>query len=176
MTTVAQQILNRLDALETQVGDIQLQGGVDGDDRGPRPPAESIRNLSNQLQELRTQMREMAESQSERGAPFEDRRNGSAQFKTFMSPIETMPPILSENFRERWRLWSYKARDYLSTFDPTVNEKMETIESMATPLSDEYIASLNIDDETHGAMKRLMVHKLEENPPKSSDLSPKGKA
>ena len=82
-------------------------------------------------------MREMAESQSERGNPYEDRRNGSARFKTFMSPKETMPPILSENFRERWRLWSYKARDYLSTFDPTVNEKMETIESMATPLSEE---------------------------------------
>ena len=110
MTTVAQQILNRLDALETQVGDIQLQGGADDDSHGPRPPAESIRNLSNQLQELRTQMREMADSQS--GTPFEDRRSGSARFKTFMSPKETMPPILSENFRERWRLWSYKARAF----------------------------------------------------------------
>ena len=58
MTTVAQQILNRINALETQVGDIQLQGGADDDDRGPRPPAESIRNLSNQIQEIRTQMRD----------------------------------------------------------------------------------------------------------------------
>ena len=113
MTTVAQQILNRLNALEEQVGDIQLQGGVA--DTGVRPPTESIRNLSNQISELRTQMQEMADSQPERRNPFEDRREESSRFKNLMSPKEMMPAILNENFRDRWRLWSYKARDFLST-------------------------------------------------------------
>ena len=146
MTTVAQQILNRLNALEGQVGDLQLQGGAD--DSGVRPPTESIRNLSNQISDLRTQMQEIADSRSDRNF-FEDRRGESGKFQNIMSPKEMMPAILNDNFKDRWRTWSYKARDYLSTYDATVNEKLETIEAMATPLTEEYITSLNIDERTH---------------------------
>ena len=78
MTTVAQQILNRINALEEQVGDIQLQGGVT--DPGVRPPTESIRNLSNKISELRTQMQEMADSQPER--------------RIFLKTAERNPPDL----------------------------------------------------------------------------------
>ena len=79
MTTIAQQILNRINALEEQVGDIQLQGGVA--DQGPRPPTESIRNLTNQIQELRTQLQDIADSRPERrNLLFEERREESAKF------------------------------------------------------------------------------------------------
>ena len=74
------------------------------------------------------------------------------------------PGILLENFKDRWRLWSYEARGFLSQYNPTMNENMETIETMATPLTDEYLASIRIDDQTHAALKRLLVHKLDGEP------------
>ena len=81
-----------------------------------------------------------------------------------MSPKEMMPGVLSDHFKDRWRLWSYKARDYLSISDETLNAKLEAIETKAAPLTDDYIASLNISESTNAAIKRLLVHKLEGEP------------
>ena len=51
MGTVAEQILGRLNALETQVANMQLTGGID--DSTPIPPTESMRGVHDILSQLR---------------------------------------------------------------------------------------------------------------------------
>ena len=131
MGTVAEQILGRLAALERQVGDIQLAA--------PDFPI-STEGLSRTLEQLKIKVEQLEKDLEDRpGNPF-----SSDSFKSNMSPKETLPSILSDQFRDKWRLWSYKARDHLALYDDTLREKLESIESMASPLTPEFIESMNL--------------------------------
>ena len=60
MGTVAEQILGRINALETQVANMQLTGGID--DSTPIPPTESMRgghDILSQLCDRVTQLENM---------------------------------------------------------------------------------------------------------------------
>ena len=46
------------------------------------------------------------------------------------NPKDWMPNVLGDNYRDLWRKWSYKARDWLSQFDATLPAKLERVESM----------------------------------------------
>ena len=65
-----------------------------------------------------------------------------------MNSKDTLPEILSTNFKDKWRSWSYKTRDYLSQWDETLRTKLEGVECMSQELTAEYINSLEISPTT----------------------------
>ena len=102
MTTIGQQLMDRVTALEAQFADLTLAGPADG----PIAPTESMRTISNQIREIQNKLREI-----DNAAPT---RDGGFPNRNHMSPKELMPGVLSDHFKDRWRLRSYKARDFLS--------------------------------------------------------------
>ena len=151
MGTVAEQILGRLADLERQVGDIQLAG-----DAVPITTTE----ISRTLEQLRTKVDQIEKD-------LDDKPGNTYTpdgFKTSMSPKDTLPSILSDQFRDIWRLWSYKARDHLALYDDTLRDKLESIESIASPLTPEFIESMNISPKVNATIKRMLVHRLEGEP------------
>ena len=103
MTTIGQQLMDRVTALETTLADMQLAGPADG---GPIAPSEPMRTIANQIREIQGRFREI-----DNAVPTQD---GGFPNRNHMSPKELMPGVLSDHFKDRWRLWSYKARDFLS--------------------------------------------------------------
>ena len=110
MGTVAEQILGRLNALEAQVANMQLTGGID--DSTPIPPTESMRGVHDILSQLRDRITQLENVGIGGPTSSETQQQGNRQ--PFMSPKDLLPDILDKDFKDRWRLWSYKARDYLA--------------------------------------------------------------
>ena len=90
-------------------------------------------------------------------------RGGGAPPKG-LHPKDCMPGILGNNYKQDWRTWSYKARDWFSQFDSTLMVKLETIETQTQPLSPEFIEGLEITPQADAEIRRLLVHKLEGDP------------
>ena len=133
MGTVAEDILRRIEAIERDIGELQLNGPLP---TGPVPPSESMRNMSEQFAQLRNRIQQLETSTPASG----ESRGVFGMSPNFgMSPKELLPDKLADHFKDKWRLWSYKARDYLSLWDESLGPKLEEIESMPTSLTDEYI-------------------------------------
>ena len=154
MTTLGQQILERLQQLETAVTDMQLNAPGPRDAQGTGMQFETLRQ---QVRDEMANLRREVES-SQRGEGSSDRR-----FKT-MHPKDCMPGILGSNYKQDWRTWSYKTRDWLSQMDDTLTAKLETIESQTKELSPEFIESLNISPQVDSEIRRFLVHRLEGDP------------
>ena len=104
--TVAERLIARIAGLEAQVANLQLNVGDPSVD-APIPPDSTYRGLSESLTSLRERMEEFERLHSTPGSIG----NRPPQI---MSPKDIMPTVLDSKFKERWREWSYKARDYLS--------------------------------------------------------------
>ena len=100
---MAEQIMRRIEAIENSVANLELSGAA----TDPIRPSESIRNLSDQIAQLRTKISELESTNS---GPSTSRPDSSFGWGS----KEMLPGIVSEHFKDKWRLWSYKARDYLS--------------------------------------------------------------
>ena len=148
MTTIGEEVLRRLEVIENQMAN----GGFP--DATPIHPDQTNRRLTEQLAELRDRVERMSAGPD----------SGASRPMNGMNPKDVLPEILGNNYKEDWRTWAYKARDYLSMWDPTLNEKLEGVECMAAELSDDYISSLNISPQTDAAIKRLLVHRLKGDP------------
>ena len=139
MTTMGQRILERLNDLETAVTEIQLNP--------PTRPTDGDPNLSDlpngQIDELRRQFRieveEMKKQLLEAGPQFD----GMRRDMKLWNPRDCMPDILSSDYKNRWRVWSYKARDWLGMLEDGLASKLEKIETMPSELSDDYVRSLS---------------------------------
>ena len=80
------------------------------------------------------------------------------------NPKKWPPEILNRNYKELWRTWSYKTREWLTQYDATLAEKLELIESKAEPLTDAFIRDQNISEQTNLQIKRFLVHRLAGDP------------
>ena len=96
MGTVGDQVLERINALEARLDQYERTGAAGG----IGVPADGIQGLQNELGQLKTRMDEINAS------PFAQPSNRTPQ-----NPKDWMPDTLSQNFRDRWRNWSYKTRD-----------------------------------------------------------------
>ena len=93
MTTMGEKIVSRLDALEAQLTDMQLNNPA-GDPGRPVPPDESMRGLNELLSQLRQRV-EQIELEGIR-APGDQPRGPT------MSAKDLMPDTLSAHYREKW--------------------------------------------------------------------------
>ena len=107
MTTLGQQIISRLDALEAQVTDMQLKG----------PTGTGQAELDEMRNQLRKDMVALREELA-RGIPI-DATQGPR--KHMFNSKDCLPDLLSTDCKNRWRAWSYKARDWLSQEDESLN-------------------------------------------------------
>ena len=109
MSTIGEQIIERINGIERRL-DVYDRVGTAG---GVGIPAEGFETFQNELKELKTRLAEIDLSGA---AP-------TNQPRQFQSPKDWMPEILSQQYREHWRVWSYKTRDWLSQHDSTLPEK-----------------------------------------------------
>ena len=142
MTTLGQQILSRLDALETAITDVQL-GTAAGDGNGWARMDE----LRNQMRAEMTALRERLDAydRAPEGARGE---NSGGIHRSLLNPKDCMPPVLSANYKTLWRTWSYKTRDWLGQLEPGLSAKLEKVERETKELSPEFIAELNLAPKT----------------------------
>ena len=150
MTTLGQQIITRLDALEAQVIEMQLKGPT-----GTSPT--ELDEMRNQFRKDMTALRE----EMARGIPTDVPH---APRRQMFNSKDCLPEILSTDFKSKWRAWSYKARDWLSQEDETLNRKLESVESMTAELTPEFIESLGITAAGDAAIRRFLVHRLDGDP------------
>ena len=151
---MGQRILERLTALETQATDIQLAGGAT-DDRPIRTELDAMRaELQKDMEELRT----LLDRYPTGNGPMPDRT------KPLLNSKECLPSVLGNDYKSRWRTWSYKARDYLSLLDDSLGPKLALIESMTTPLTAEQIRDFNVSAAADAEIRRLLVRRLERGP------------
>ena len=99
MTTLGQQILDRLAALERTVTDIQLETTP-----GPTNVPEKMESLGKELRDEIATLRTQIESNPTGEGGF---RYGS---RGLFSPKDCLPGILSADYKQKWRVWAYKAR------------------------------------------------------------------
>ena len=116
MTTLGAQIIERLNALETAMTDLQLD---QPQDRRPVQPAimAQIETLRNELQELQQQQ------QRNPIRPGPDDNASGKQWSLFRNK-ECLPPILGNDYKTQWRTWSYRARDCIAQLDNTLRPKL----------------------------------------------------
>ena len=123
MTTMGQVITARLDTLERLVAGIRDKKG-DG---------AVVDELENQIQQL---MEQVALIQS-KADQFPVPPGNSSRSPSYQK--EMMPEILGNNYKEKWRVWSYKTRDWLAQWDESLRTKLEEIEAQSTELTDEQL-------------------------------------
>ena len=152
MGIIAEQLMGRIEAMERQISDIHLTGpAVD--------QTTALRNLRDTLGQLESKIAQIEETMPNGSGPFDGPRNTQ-----FMSPKELLPGLLGDHFKDKWRTWSYKTRDFLSQWDETLGPKLEKVESMSTPLTPEYIESQEISPKHNAIIKRFLLQRLEGEP------------
>ena len=97
MTTLGQQILSRLDALEQSMTELTL------DQPTQRPNPAVARELETLRNEFRREVEEARQFLNETAG------RTSPQDRRIWSPKDCLPEILSSDYKNRWRAWSYKA-------------------------------------------------------------------
>ena len=108
MTTIGEQVIERINGIERRL-DLFDRLGVAG---GVGVPTDAMQELQSDLEQLRNQMEELKTSPSSPAPP-----------KQPNDPKDWMPETLAHQYKDRWRNWSYKTRDWLSQHDSTLPEK-----------------------------------------------------
>ena len=122
MATLGQQILERVEAVENALTDLQLNQqrpippGGDGSSRG---------ELDRIRQQFREELANLREQMQQGRIPTESRPR-----HLMYNQKDVMPEILGHDYKAKWRTWSYKARDWLSQVDSTLLTNLERIEPM----------------------------------------------
>ena len=158
MSAVGQQILDRLSAMETAVSDLQLGQPVTGVDDAGQGLKQSMNQLKEEMAQLKLQMGNGSIGMGMGTVPTESFQ------RRLWNPKDCMPEVLNNDYRNRWRAWSYKARDWLAQLDPALKQKLERVEAMSSTLSDEYIEALKISDHVDSEIRRFLVHRLDGDP------------
>ena len=141
MGTQAELVLGRLDALEAGLTEMQRQFGI-GTGAGHR---EEIDELRQQLALLRSTI--------DSGGSTDAARYPARKW----NDKDLLPDILADKYKELWRLWSYKARDYLATFEAGLDAKLEAVESDTIELSEDRIREAAVDPTANLEVKRFLV-------------------
>ena len=68
---------------------------------------------------------------------------------------EFMPDRLGKDFKDHWRSWAYKARDWLGQYDPSLPRKLLAIESMTEELSEDFIEQQMVSPELDAEIRRF---------------------
>ena len=68
---------------------------------------------------------------------------------------EFIPDKLGSGYKDQWRSWAYKARDWLSQYDPKLPEKLMAVESKDAELTPEYIAAQEISEAAELEIRRF---------------------
>ena len=110
MTTIADDVVNRLTALEASIG--AMAAGI-------ALPVE-FTELRHEVEELRARL-------------FGGQK-GLFQAK------DLLPEVLGNDYRNQWRIWSYKARDCLAYEDERLRSVLEEVESKPSKLTPEFLA------------------------------------
>ena len=143
MGTVGEQLLERVATLERRITDT------------PVGMTDTVAGIRDELVQLRERV-EAIDRTSHHG--------GNGQSYHSRDPKEWMPHILGDKYRDGWRNWSYKARDWLSQHDASLLQKLEAVEATSTELAESYLESQSISDQTNLSIKRFLVHRLEGEP------------
>ena len=120
MTTIGAVVTQRLDTVEQRIADISAS-----------IPA----GLAREFDELRAQVALMR-TRLDSGASPGGLSSARGPFHAGI-PKEMMPGILGTNYRDEWRTWAYKARDWISMGDTAVAKKLEEVESITKEMTDE---------------------------------------
>ena len=124
--TIGEQVINRINDIEAVLQQMQARDTQDT----------RIDDLQRHINNLRNQLGSLGASTAV-GAPTRDRRS-------IYNSKEFLPDKLGSGYKDAWRSWAYKARDWLGQYDATLPSKLLTIESKTSELTPEYILSLNI--------------------------------
>ena len=74
--------------------------------------------------------------------------------RTLYNSKEFIPEKLGSGYKDAWRSWAYKARDWFSQFDASLPAKLERVESMTGALDEQALRDLDISEETNRTIKR----------------------
>ena len=136
MGTIGEKVIARLDALERTVTNLQTRTS----DANTQRPVE-MGEMQNEFDELRQQVA-LVRSQLESmpaSSTFGPRPPHNGTFQK-----EMMPEVLGNAYKEKWRVWSYKTRDWLAQWDDSLRVKLEAIESQGTELTDDQLREYNV--------------------------------
>ena len=136
MTTLGQQILERLNALEAQMTEVQLNAETT-DPRAARANPAIMAEMETLRDRMRDELTRLQQASAE-GTPIGGKK------RSLMNPKDCLPEVLGNSYKTQWRIWSYKARDFLAQLDETLNNKMLQVEHMTSELSPEYLESQSI--------------------------------
>ena len=145
--------MDRVTALERTLTEISLDGPMT-----KREYTDAIDDVRKQFSEEVALLRLQLERQ---GSPTE---HGANSGQRLFNPKDVMPDTLSTDYKARWRVWAYKARDWLSLVEESLGPKLASVEGMTTELTPEAISAMNISDRADAAIKRFLVHRLDGDP------------
>ena len=146
MATLGAQVINRLENLEASLTNTDLQ------------LASEISAIKKAFATELAEVKKLIEGTDGRSMPT----SGGA--RSLYNSKEFLPPILGNGYKEAWRNWAYKAKDWASQYDASLPAKLEAIESMTTELTPDYIASQGVSEATDLELRRFLVHRLEGDP------------
>ena len=109
-TTIGEQVINRINDLETMMQALQA-----------RPTDTMFDNLSQQIRSIQNQLGDLGTS-----IPA---GSSTRHQRSLYNSKEFLPDKLGNGFRDSWRSWAYKARDWLGQYDATLPSKLLAIES-----------------------------------------------
>ena len=100
MGTIGEQLIGRIEAMERQITDLTLAGpAIDN--------TTALQNLRDTLGQVQSKIQQIEEIMPTGSGTFDGPRNTQ-----FMSPKELLPGLLGDHFKDKWRSWSYKTRDF----------------------------------------------------------------
>ena len=141
MSTVGEKVLERLDALERGVEDLQVA-----------ETTEALRRaLSQEIAELREQLTQSGPE-------------GRGSNRSLYSSKEFIPEKLGNDYKQAWRAWSYKVRDWMRQYHAYFPEKLEAVEAMTQEVPNEYLQQHGIPATAETELRRFLVHRLEGDP------------
>ena len=108
-TTIGEQVINRINALENMLQALQ-----------ERPTDAMFENLTQQIRSIQGRLGDLGSS-----IPV----GSVAHRRSLYNSKEFLPDKLGNGYKEAWRSWAYKARDWLGQYDATLPAKLINIES-----------------------------------------------
>ena len=142
MGTVGEAVLQRLTALEEGIAELQV--------------AETTATLRREL------VNEIADIRDRLAQPGPDGRGTSA--RSMYSNKEFIPEKLGNDYKQTWRAWSYKVRDWMRQYHANFPERLEAIEAMTQEIPNEYLQQHGIPITAETELRRFLVHRLEGDP------------
>ena len=84
--------------------------------------------------------------------------------RSILDPRSMAPDILGSDYKLSWRNWAFKAKDWLETLQPGLEDTLSTVEGLRNELTEQEISAYQVTGHANTQLKRFLKHRTDGEP------------